>query len=101
MYVRMQTFTEKELTKIHDASMDLLKNIGVAFNDDEALGIFKKNGFKVDGKTVFFSEKKVRHAIESAPARFRVAARNPANTVSIGGEDVALAPGYGAGFDVK
>ena len=48
MNARMQTFTEKELTHIHDASMDLLKNIGVAFNDDEALSIFRKNGFKVD-----------------------------------------------------
>ena len=98
MTVRTQNYSEKELTHIHDASVDLLKNIGVAFNDDEALGIFKNHGFKVDGNTVFFSEKKVRQAIESAPARFRVAARNPANTVSIGGEDVALAPGYGAAF---
>lgn len=98
MHVRMQKFTEKELTRIHDASMDLLKNIGVAFNDDEALSIFKKNGFKVVGKTVFFSEKDVRQAIEFAPTRFKVAARNPAYTVSIGGKDVALAPGYGAAF---
>ncbi len=98
MNARMQIFTEKELTHIHDASMDLLKNIGVAFNDDEALSIFKKNGFKVDGHTVFFSENNVRHAIESAPARFKVAARNPAHTVSIGGEAVVFAPGYGAAF---
>jgi len=98
MNARMQTFTEKELTHIHDASMDLLKNIGVAFNDDEALSIFRKNGFKVDGHTVFFSENNVRQAIESAPARFKVAARNPANTVSIGGEAVVFAPGYGAAF---
>jgi trimethylamine--corrinoid protein Co-methyltransferase len=94
----MQNFAEKELTHIHDASMDLLKNIGVAFNDDEALGVFKKNGFKVDGHTVFFSENNVRQAIESAPARFKVTARNPANTVSIGGEGVVFAPGYGAAF---
>ena len=98
MYVPVKILTEKELTEIHDASMDLLKNIGVAFNDDETLNIFKKNGFKVDGKTVFFSEKKVLHAIESAPARFQIAARNPDNTVFIGGEDVAFAPGYGATF---
>jgi len=98
MTVRMHNFSEKALTKIHDASVDLLKNIGVAFNDDEALRIFKKNDFKVDGNTVFFTEKKVRHAIESAPARFRISARNPANTVSIGGENVAFAPGYGAAF---
>ena len=98
MTVRMQNYSEKELTRIHDASMDLLKNIGVGFKDDEALSIFKKNGFKVDGNTVFFSEQKVRQAIESAPARFRVAARNPANTVTIGGAGVTLAPGYGAAF---
>ena len=98
MYGRMRKYSKKELTKIHDASMDLLQNIGVAFNDDEALGIFKKHGFKVDGNTVFFSEKGVRQAIESAPARFEVAARNPANSVSIGGDSVALAPGYGAAF---
>jgi len=98
MDTRMQKFSEKELTRIHDASMDLLKNTGVAFNDDEALGIFRKNGFKVDGHTVFFSEKNVRQAIESAPARFKVSARNPAHTVSIGGDGVVFAPGYGAAF---
>ena len=98
MYTRMQNCSEKELTHIHDASMDLLKTIGVAFNDDEALGVFKANGFKVDGRTVFFSEKEVRRAIESAPSRFRVAARNPANVVSIGGDGVVMAPGYGAAF---
>ena len=98
MDTRMQYFTENELTRIHDASMDLLKNVGVAFNDDEALGVFKKNGFKVEGQTVFFSENKVRRAIESAPARFKVSARNPANTLSIGGESVVMAPGYGAAF---
>ena len=37
MYARMQNFSEKELSHIHDASMDLLKNTGVAFNDDKAL----------------------------------------------------------------
>ncbi len=46
MYTRMQKYSEKELTRIHDASMDLLKNTGVAFNDDEALGIFRKKWFK-------------------------------------------------------
>ena len=33
----MQNFSEKELSHTHDASMDLLKNTGVAFNDDKAL----------------------------------------------------------------
>jgi len=98
MIVRLPNYSKKELTHIHDASMDLLKNIGVAFKGDEAPEIFKKNGFKVDGNTIFFSEKQVRQAVESAPARFEVAARNPANSVSIGGDSVSFAPGYGAAF---
>ena len=101
MCVRNQRFTQKELTQIHDASMDLLQNVGVAFNDDEALRIFKENGFKVDGKAVFFSEKNVRSAIESAPSRFKIVARNPVDSVSIGGGNVAFAPGYGAAFIIN
>jgi len=100
MYDRIQTLTTEELTKIHDATMDLLKNTGVAFDDPEALTLFKKKGVRVDGKTAFVSEKDVRKAVESAPSHFSVSARNPEKTVSIGGENFALAPGYGAPFIV-
>jgi trimethylamine--corrinoid protein Co-methyltransferase len=72
--------------------------VGVAFNEEESLDIFKKNGFKVDGKTVFLSEKDVRSALESAPQRFTLAARNPANSVELGDDDFAFVPGYGAPF---
>ena len=41
---RMQTFKREELNRIHRASMDILENIGIAFNESEALEIFKGNG---------------------------------------------------------
>lgn len=53
MYDRMQEMSRQEMERIHDAAMDLLKTTGVAFNDKEALEIFKDNGFKVEGTTVF------------------------------------------------
>ena len=84
MYDRIQTLTTEELTKIHDATMELPKNTGVAFDDPEALAIFKRKGVRVDGKTAFVSEKDVRKAVESAPSHFSVSARNPEKTVSIG-----------------
>ena len=40
MVDRSYTYTERELTKVHDAAMDLLAATGVAFNDDEALAAF-------------------------------------------------------------
>jgi len=98
MYDRMPTLTEAQMTKIHDAAMNILSSVGVAFNEEESLDIFKENGFKVDGKTVFFSENKVRGALESAPQRFTLAARNQANSVELGDDDFAFVPGYGAPF---
>jgi len=101
MYDRMQTFSNEHLTRIHETSMSLLAHVGVAFNEREALEIFKKNGLKIDGKTVFFTEKDVQKALGSAPPAFMVAARNPERSVSIGHDDFVYAPGYGAPFVVQ
>ncbi len=98
MYDRSQTFSAEELNKIHDASIDLLETVGVQFDDDKAVDLFKSNGFKVDGKTVFFTEKKIRGALDTAPSKFKLFARDPVKSVAIGGDDFALAPGYGASF---
>jgi trimethylamine--corrinoid protein Co-methyltransferase len=98
MYDRMQTLTQEEMTRIHDAAMDLLGSTGIAFNEDEALEIFKKNGFKVDGKTVFFTEAQVQNALKTAPSRFTVTARNPEKSVPLGEDDFVFVPGYGAPF---
>ena len=96
MYDRSQTFSAEELNKIHDASIDLLETVGVRFDDDEAVDLFKSNGFKVDGKIVFFAEKNIRSALDTAPSKFKLVARDPVKSVTIGGDDFALVPGYGA-----
>ena len=98
MYDRMQELSRQDMEKLHDAAMDLLKSTGVAFNDKEALEIFKDNGFKVEGTTVFFEESAVQKALETAPKRFTVHARNPEKSVEIGEDDFVFLPGYGAPF---
>jgi len=98
MYDRMQTLTKEQMTRIHDGALNLLKNTGVGFIDVETLEIFKANGFKVDGKTVFFQEKDIAKALETAPEKFTVVARDPDKSVRIGGDDFVFLPGYGAPF---
>ena len=98
MYDRMQTFSDVELTKIHDAALHILKTIGARFDDDEAIDIFKKAGLKVDGNIVYFSEKAIDQALASAPSEFVLSARNAEKSVVIGNEGFGLAPGYGAAF---
>ena len=87
MYDRMQTFTDEELTKIHDGALHILKNIGARFDDDEAIDIFKKAGFKVDGSIVRFTEKAIDEALASAPSEFVLSARNAEKSVVIGNDD--------------
>lgn len=98
MYDRMQTLDDAQMQSIHDSAMEILGSTGVAFNEDEALEIFKANGFKLEDKTVFFNEAQVRSALETAPVKFTVTARNPEKSVVVGEEGFALVPGYGAPF---
>lgn len=98
MYDRMQTFTEGELTKIHDGALHILKTVGARFDDEEAIDIFKKAGLKVDGNIVHFTEKAIDRALESVPSKFVLSARNAEKSVVIGDESFGLAPGYGAAF---
>ena len=56
---RMQKLDPAQMTGIHDASMELLCSTGVVINEKEALSIFRKNGYRVEGKTVFPTEKQI------------------------------------------
>jgi len=96
MYERMHILTEADKSKIHASSMNILDEIGINFYEPEAVDIFKQHGFKVDGNTVRFEEMRIDQALKTVPSEFQVEARNPERSVTIGGDHLVLAPGYGA-----
>ncbi|MBI9087829.1 MAG: trimethylamine methyltransferase family protein [Desulfobacterium sp.] len=98
MFKRMEGFSENDIDKIHNAVMEVLRDIGVAFHEPEALEIFKNHGFKVEGRTVYFSENQVMKALDTVPSEYTIFARNPENDVKVGGDNFALLPGWGAPF---
>ena len=93
---RMQVFTRDEINLIHDASMEILSETGVKFNSEEALDLFRQNGFTVTNPRVYITEKEVMRALETVPSRFVVHARNPQYNVAIGEEDFVFLPTAGA-----
>ncbi len=95
---RLQVFTQEEMTRIHDSAMEILRDVGVAFHEPEALETFKQHGAKVAGDVVRLDEKMVTAAIAKAPSRFHLTARDPQRSVWIGEHDFVLVPGYGAPF---
>ena len=82
------------LERIHEASLDILENVGLDFLDDEALDIWQRAGAKVDraARHVWPDRGLVLEAIAAAPSSFTWRARNPAHDVVIGGDAIAFGP---------
>ncbi len=93
MRLRFNFAEEKELDEIHEATLDVLKNVGVNFHNDEALEIFRKHGAKVDGVTVYIEKEMLEEALKTAPSSFEWKGRS--STVVIGNGDSVSVPSYG------
>ena len=93
--------TSREGLEIIETNADIiLKEIGVDVRDDpESLAIFRAAGADVKGERVRFDTGHCRALITTtAPAAYPLQARNPANTVMLGGANTVLAPGWGPPF---
>lgn len=87
------------LAAIEDQADWILQNIGVEFRGDQvALDLFAAAGANVDGERVTFEPGLARKLCSTAPSEFKLHARDPANTVTLGGNNVVLMPGYGSPF---
>lgn len=90
---------EDGLLRIEAAADRILAEIGIDFRDDpEALSLWRKAGAKIDGLRVRFEPGMLREILKSAPPEFTQHARNPANSVRIGGRNVVFSPAYGSPF---
>jgi trimethylamine---corrinoid protein Co-methyltransferase len=76
----------------------IVSEVGVQFAKAEALELFRQQGQKVEGEVVFFDPEFVLEQIAKAPREFVVQARNPANDVHVGGDDMVFSAVYGPPF---
>jgi trimethylamine---corrinoid protein Co-methyltransferase len=76
----------------------IVSEIGVQFAKPEAVELFRKAGQRTDGETVFLDPDFVMEQVALAPREFDVQARNPANSVHIGGDDMVFGAVYGCPF---
>lgn len=80
---------------LHDASIELLNNVGFIVQDEEVLDLLKNKGIKVDGEKAFFTEQQILDALSKAPNEFTLYARNSKYDMHIGGESINNVCGYG------
>jgi trimethylamine--corrinoid protein Co-methyltransferase len=84
---------------IHEKSLHILENTGVAFDYEPALRLLKKHGARINGKTAYIPANLVQECLATCPASFSLEARNSAKSVVFGQkEDFLVLPNLGPIF---
>jgi trimethylamine--corrinoid protein Co-methyltransferase len=91
--------SDENLTRIEGAAARILAETGIEFRDDPvALDHWRRAGADVQGVLVKFPPGLLPEVLKTAPSKFTQHARNPAQSVEIGGKSVIFAPAYGSPF---
>ncbi len=95
---RYEILSEEAIATLDKGWRRIVSELGIEFLSDEALELFRKEGQSVEGQSVKLDPDFVVEQVAKAPREFDLQARNPANTVHIGGRHMVFSPVYGCPF---
>src|SRR3954465_13710943 len=95
---RYEILSQDALGKLDAGWRRLVTEVGVEFDSDRAIELFRQAGQKIEENKVFLDPEFVLAQVAKAPREFDVQARNPANTIHIGGDMMAFGAVYGPPF---
>jgi len=89
----IELLSADQVEAIHRASLRLLAELGLEFQNPEALSILAAHGARVDHATglVRFDPDLVEASVAKAPRSFTLVPRNPERAVTLGGDHIAFA----------
>jgi len=88
----LNILSREDLQRIHDATLDIIENVGVRFPSMKALEIWESHGATVDRDTFIVKAKGdlIEKALKSAPPKYLLAARDPSQDLPLDGNHVYL-----------
>jgi trimethylamine--corrinoid protein Co-methyltransferase len=95
---RYEILDEAAIQELERGWRRIVSELGIEFLHDEALDYFAKAGQTVEGQLVKFDPDWILEQVAKAPAEFTLQARNPENTVQIGGKHMVFSAVYGCPF---
>ena len=95
---RYDILSEEAMATLDKGWRRLMTEIGVEFMDQRALDLFAAHGQRVEENKVFLDPDFVLEQVAKAPREFDVQARNPENSIHIGGDAMAFGAVYGPPF---
>src|SRR5208282_1209085 len=91
---RYEILSEDAIGVLDKGWRRIVSEIGVQFAKPEAVELFAAAGQKTDGEVVYLDPDFVLAQVALAPRQFDVQARNPANSVHIGGDHMVFSGVY-------
>ena len=91
---------ENQVEQIHQASLNVLSEVGFKFESDKALKLLEENGCKVDfnSKIAKIPSNLVEECIRKTPSSFTLRARDPKLSISVGGNTIYFMNSAGARY---
>ena len=99
--IRMDILSRDDIEKIHEASLEIMEEVGVRFPSEKALNILEKGGAAIDRSRMIakLPAEMVMDAIAKAPARYTLAGRDPGDDLDLDGKHCYLSTD-GCGIEV-
>lgn len=90
-YAPVEVLSSDHIHAIHQAALQVLAEIGMRVLDARARDFYRLAGALVEGETVRLDAGLVTERMATVPPNFRLAARNPAHDLQIGGRHAVFA----------
>jgi trimethylamine--corrinoid protein Co-methyltransferase len=90
--VELELLSPDEIRRIHEASLDIIENVGVKFHSQNALDVLEANGATIDRETTVakIPAEVVERAMGTVPHEFTLGARNPEYDLPLDGEHIYI-----------
>ena len=95
---RYEVLSQDAIAVLDKGWRRIVSEVGVQFAKPEAVALFARAGQRVDGEVVYLDPEFVLEQVAKVPPEFDIQARNPANTVHIGGDHMVFGAVYGSPF---
>ena len=90
-YRPIEVLSADHIEALHQSALRVLRDIGMRVLDESARARFRTAGAIVEGDTVRLDPGLVTERLETVPQHFTLAARNPARSLHLGGDDMIFA----------
>ena len=90
--------SEEQVRTIHEASMDVIEEVGVEFRCEDAIAMWKAAGASVDGVRVRIDRELLMDLVGTAPSSYTMVARDRSFDATVGDGKTIFTPSYGAPY---